>query len=306
VTAATTLSAALVYAGRLAEAESLGEDYAKRCASAGLSRGEGALLCNAAAAAHQRGARDRAAERAARVRAGWSQHRDPSVLASITLLEARLAVEGGDIPAARPLLDEALSLVQAVGQANLEDEARAVLLDLAVHAADRAEAARALSADAHGGPLDPFPAALARWLWLTGDIGAALRATDAPRRGFADRLLRAERGRLLLIAGRREEAGRVADALLRDALEDGMDELAAFARLVAGAASAAGDAAVAAPLALAARSRWAHLYLGALHLDAIRRQARGEAVGAVLRQLRDRARPLGHRLYEALAREDGW
>jgi hypothetical protein len=204
------------------------------------------------------------------------------------------------------LLDEAMSLVQAVGQPNLDDEARAVLLDLAVHSADRAEAARALSADGHGGPLDPFPAALARWLWLTGDIGAALRATEAPRRGFADRLLRAERGRLLLVAGRRDDAGRVAESLLRDAQADGMDELAAFARLVAGAAAAAPDTAVAAPLALAARSRWAHLYLGALHLDAIRRQARGEAVGAVLRQLRDRSRPLGHRLYEALAREDGW
>ena len=83
-------------------------------------------------------------------------------------------------------------------------------------------------------------------------------------------------------------------------------EITTFARLVSGAATGAVDGEYKHLVVDTRSSRWVHLYLGALHLDAIRRQLRGENVVPLLRQFRARSRDVGHRLYEALSREDGW
>ena len=85
-----------------------------------------------------------------------------------------------------------------------------------------------------------------------------------------------------------------------------MDEIALFARLVSATASKAADHETRHLLRQAKQSRWVHLYLGSLHLDAIRRRLRGENVGALLRQLHSKSNDLGHRLYSALSREDEW
>lgn len=309
VNAATTLSAALIYADRLDEAAELCSHTAERCRQAGRARGEGAMLANAAISRLYKGDRAEAAELAARCRAAQPRHRDPLVLAICALTQGRLAVERGDLAASRTLLDEAMTTGQALGQGRLLAEVWALTLESATQSADVAEAQRALATYGTGGVgsnIDPWPAALARWLWLTGDLDGALRATHAPRTGHSARLATAERCRLLLVGGDYEEARRQSAALTEDAQRVGMDEVALFARLVNAAARGAPDP-EAAPLVRQTRqSRWVHLYLGALHLDAIRRQLRGENVGALVRRLRARSRDLGHRLYEALAREDGW
>lgn len=306
---ATTMSAGLIYDGRLREAAGFCGRMADRCGSAGLHRGQGAMLANAALAHFHLGDRRAAADAAARCRLVQPRHRDPLVGAVNLTLQARLAVDLGDLGAARPLLDEAMAAGQALQHQRLQAELWALVLDLAVQAFDAREARRALSAYGEAGvrsDLDHWPAALARWLWVRGDLQGALRATDDARLGHAGLLVRAERARVLLLTGAYADAARAADAVRDHATAADMQEIARFCALVSAAARAVPDAEAAALLQPTRDSRWVHLYLGALHLDAIRRQLRGDHVGPQLRVLRARAQDVGHSLYAALAREEGW
>ena len=85
-----------------------------------------------------------------------------------------------------------------------------------------------------------------------------------------------------------------------------MNNRSSIERVVSAAARAAPDNEAVPLLTQAHHSTWTHLYLGGLHLDAIRRQRRGERVDAVLRRLRSRAQDTGHNFYAALARTEGW
>jgi hypothetical protein len=309
VDAGTTLSASLVFSGRLQEAAGLCARMAEECAEAGLHRGEGALLANLAITRIFLGDRPGASEAAARCRSVQSRHGDPLVHAINLTTLARLAVELGDRAESASRLDEATTAAQALRLGPQRAECLALGLEFAVQTADPAAARRLLRAaaeEAGAGEMDPWPACLARWRWLVGDLAGALEATRIPRHGHGAAAGRAERARLLLISGAYEEARREGEAAAQDAERAGFRELALFDRLVAGAAAAAEDD-VFAPLVRATHdSRWVHLYLGAMHLDAIRRRLRGENVVALLRRLRARSADVGHRLYEALAREDAW
>jgi hypothetical protein len=133
-----------------------------------------------------------------------------------------------------------------------------------------------------------------------------LETVSEARVGHADLCVRAERCRLLLVAGHFDLAYSESQRLIETARAMEASEILTFAALVGGAANAVPPVDFEGLLRQTRSSRWVHLYLGALHLDAIRRQLRGEPVAATLRQLRARSRDLRHRLYEALAREDGW
>lgn len=308
-TATTTLSAALLYAHRIRESVELCEEGAARCREDGLHRGEGALLANRGIGLLYLGQREAAEAALARCREVQPRHRDPVVLANLAVTQARLAVERGDLAAGRVLVAEGLTAAEAAGDPHLVGEAWCIVLESALHTADLAEAQRALSAyggEGIGSPWDHWPAVLARWRWLIGDLDGALAATDEPREGHGELCIRAERCRLLLVAGRYEQSAHESRALADAAESIDHLELARFARLVAGATLGVPDGEYG-PLVMDTRtSRWVHLYLGALHLDAIRRRLRGENVDSLLRQLRARSRDLGHRLYEALARSEGW
>lgn len=308
-TATTTLSAALLYAGRVREATDLCEEGARRSREEGQARGEGALLANRGIGLLYLGQREPAEAALARAREIQARHRDPVVLANLAVAQARLAVERGDLAATPVLVAEGLTAAEAVGDPHLVGEAWCVVLEAAVHRADPAEAQRALSiygAVGVGSSWDHWPAVLARWRWLTGDLRGALAATDEPREGHGELCIRAERCRLLLVAGSYPQAAHEGQALADAAEALQYAELARFARLVAAAARGAPDPEVHADLLDTRGSRWVHLYLGALHLDAIRRRLRGENVDALLRQLRARSGDLGHRLYSALGRAEGW
>lgn len=307
--ATTTLSAALLYAGRVREATDLCEEGARRCRLEGQPRGEGALLANRGVGLLILGQRESAEAALARAREIQPRHRDPVVLATIAVTQARLAVERGDLEAGEVLVAEGLTAAEAVGDSHLVGESWCVVLEGAVHRADPAEAQRALSAYGAvgvGSTMDHWPAVLARWRWLTGDLRGALAATDEPRDGHGELCIRAERCRLWLVAGDYERALSEARPLVEVAEAHQQAELARFARMVVAAASAAPDEEFT-PLVTGSRSsRWTHIYLGALHLDAIRRRLRGENVDGLLRQLRARSADLDHRLYAALARPEGW
>ncbi len=309
VIAATTLSAAYILSGRLTDAADTCRRMADRCAAAGLHRGEGAFWANLAHSQICQGERAAAAESAARCRAVQSAHRDPLVGANCALIQARLAVEAGDMAAARPLLDEAITIGQALASGRLLAEAWALVLEAAVQSADVSEAQRALRTYGRDGVRsshDLWPAALARWLWLTGDLDSALEATRSARLGHARTSAQAERSRLLLVRGDSARAKVLAERVAAAAAEAGMAEVALFAEAVGGAAGAISDERFAPLMRRSRSSQWVHLYLGVLHLDAIRRQRRGENIQPRLRELRGRSEDVRHSLYRALAHEQGW
>jgi len=309
IDAATTYSAALVYAGRPGEALDLCQTMAQRCRQMGRTRGEAAFLINGAIAALRTGQRTRAIDNIAQASGLQHTHGDAAVFANLAVIAARLAVERADLAASPLLLDEAITAAQGLGNSDLLGEAWSVALDKAALTGNVIEARRALMAYGDNGvwsSRDHFPAALARWQWTRGNLDEALLATDEPRTGFGGACVSAERARLLLLTGNADAAIASASALLRTATKLGWSDLEKFADLVLGAARRVNDSAYQ-PLIVASRqSRWVHLYLGALHLDAIRRRGRGENVMPQLRRLRSRASDLGHRMYEALANPKGW
>jgi hypothetical protein len=309
IDAATTYSAALVYAGRPKEAEVLCGEMAKRCTQNGYTRGAAAFLINRAIALHRIGNRGDATDALAEARALQHTHGDITVFTNQAVCSARLAVEQADGSAARLLLDEAITASQGLDDSDLLAEAWTVALDFATHTGDTNEAKRALMTYGSGSTWsarDHWPAALARWQWSRGDLDNALLATEEARQGFGGACVQAERARLLLLSGRLDEAAATAGSLVKIAIEQEWSDLHQFGLLVQGAASKTSDGDYQ-PLVTATRkSRWVHLYLGALHLDAVRRRRRGENVMPLLRTLKARSVDVGHRMYLALSNPKGW
>jgi tRNA A-37 threonylcarbamoyl transferase component Bud32 len=307
INAATTLSAALIYTGRLRSAATLCEQTTTRCSSHGLRRGEGANLANLSIVQLYLGQRSEAAQSAARCRSLQPHHRDPVVLANCALLQARLSIEGGDPEGGRWALDEAISAAQAVGDESLLAESWSVALEAAVHAASPDDARRAF--EAYQGltcRYDHWPAVLGRWRWLAGDLSGALAAVSQERDGYGGLCVRAERSRLLLVSGRYQEARSTSADLIRHAGKMDAEELVLAGQLIAGAAAGVADSTYLPLLRQTHHSRWVHLYLGAIHLDAIRRRLRGENVQSLLNKLRTRSSAVDHRLYTALSRGSRW
>ena len=309
IDAATTYSAALVYAGRPEEAINLCDVMATRCHQAALTRGTAAFLINGAIASHQMGRRQQATDKLAAAALLQHTHGDISVFANQAVVSARLASESGDLASAQLLVDEAITAAQGLGDSDLLGEAWSVSLDLAAQTGDVMAARRALLAygeKAAWSPRDHFPAALARWHWARGKLDDALLSTDEPRQGYGGACVAAERARLLLLKGQADTAIAAAKNLQKTAARYGWEELGLFSELVSGAARRIPDGRFLPLIEATRESRWTHLYLGALHLDAIRRRSRGENVLPQLRRLRARAVDLNHRLYEELANPQRW
>jgi tetratricopeptide (TPR) repeat protein len=307
INAATTLSAALIYTGRLKSAADLCQQTTNRCSSHGLRRGEGANLANLSIVQLYLGRRSEAAQSAARCRRLQPEHRDPVVLAHCALLQARLTIEGGDPVGGRRALDEAISAAQALGDESLLAESWAVALEAAVHAASPDEAKRAFDAyEGLSNSNDHWPAVVGRWRWLAGDLPGALKAVSVDRAGYGGLCVRAERCRLLLVSGRYQDARSASASLIRQAGRMDAEEMVLAGKLIAGAAAGVSDSNYRHLLQETSHSRWVHLYLGAIHLDAIRRRLRGENVRALLNKLHTRSSAVDHSLYTALSRGSRW
>jgi|GEM_PF-1982335 len=309
VDAAITYSATLVYSGALKKAATLSKNMAHRCQRAGRARGEASFRINQAIALLRLGDRTLASECVAEARALHHHHLDPDLIGNWATVAARLATERGDLAAGARLLDEAITAGQATKNTGVLAEAWAISLDAAAQSGSAKEAQLALATYGSEGlwsPRDHWPAALGRWHWATGDLDGALAATQTERIGFGGACVEAERARLLLVSGQISESIRTAREALKRPDSPQREDLHMFLRLVLGAAESHHDGDYV-PLVSQTRQRqWVHLYLGALHLDAIRRRRRGENVSAVLRQLEDRSADVGHALYRALARSSGW
>ena len=310
IDATTTLTRALLDYGDRGRAVSTGQPLLTRCIDTGRTRGVARLSVLLAEAAAWAGDRDTAATHLARCGVARRRHPHPRVHAQATALEARVAVDQGDPTAARILISEGRAIAASHGFRRQRRDLATLCLDLAVQLADPdlARHARIERANAEcTAPGDQWSAALARWRWLTGDLAGALEATTrVENHGLPRIVCLAERGRLLLIAGRYPEARSTARSAAETAEQAGLGELARFARLVEGAAAAWSDRRYLPLLRSTRRASWTHLYLGGLHLDAIRRQLRGDDARPSLRDLQARSVAMGHRLYAALSRADGW
>ena len=309
VDAATTYSAALVYEGRPSEAARLCGEMAHRCKQSSYHRGAAAFLVNRAIALHRVGDRSAAQEALAQANALQHLHGDVMVFSNQAVCSARLAVERADQSAAPFLLDEAITASQGIDDPDLLAEAWTTSLDFACQSGNPLEARRALAtygSENVWSARDHWPAALARWQWSRGNIGDALLATEEARTGYGAAAIQAERARLLLMAGQTHAAVAAARSLMTGRGNGEWRELHQFGQLVLGAARKVPDAAFE-PLVSATRSsRWVHLYLGALHLDAVRRKGRGENVMPLLRRLKARSQDVGHNMYLLLANPSRW
>lgn len=309
IDAATTYSAALVYEGRPTQSAALCEEMARRCQQTGHVRGAAAFLINRAIALHRTGNRNGASEAIAEAQGLQHLHGDVMVFSNQAVCAARLAVDRADHSAASFLIDEAITAGQGVDDPDLLAEAWSTALDFACQTGNRQEARRALTTYGSASvwsARDHWPAALARWQWSRGKIGDALVATEDVRIGYGAASILAERARLLLVAGQTHAAVAAARKLIETAESAEWSELHQFGQLVLGAARKVPDAAFQ-PLVMATRnSRWVHLYLGALHLDAVRRQSRGENVMPLLRRLKSRSQDVGHNMYLVLANPSRW
>ena len=310
IDATCTLARIHLDRGARHEAQAAAEPLMRRCADTGRTRGEVRLAVLLAEISLLAGHHALARDHLARCRAARRRHPDPAVLARTSLIEAHLAVERGDPTAATVLISEGRGISASHGRRRERRDLATLTLELAVHTAntDLARHARIERATAASdAPGDHWATTLARWRWLTGDLAGALEATTRHQAGGLPRITAmAERSRLLLVAGRYPEARTTARSAAEHADAAGMETVARFARLVEGAAGAWSDRRYLPVLAATRRARWTHLYLGGLHLDAIRRQLRGTDARPTLADLRSRAKAIGHQLYAALSRADGW
>ncbi len=310
IDATCTLARIHLDRGARHEALALAEPLLQRCAATGRTRGEARLAVLLSEVALLAGHHALARDHLARVRTARRRHPDPSVLARAAVIEAQLAVEQGDPTAATVLIAEGRGISAGHGRRRARRDLATLTLELAVHTAntDLARHARIERATAASkAPGDHWATTLARWRWLTGDLAGALEATTRHQpRGLPLITALAERSRLLLVAGRYPDARTTAREAARLAEVAGLETVVVFARLVEGAAGAWSDKRYLPVLSATRRARWVHLYLGGLHLDAIRRQLRGDDARATLTDLHSRARAIDHQLYTALSRTDAW
>jgi len=213
-----------------------------------------------------------------------------------------MAIDRGEITTGRNYLDEGTSAAQGLSDGELLGTAWALALDLAVHTANPNDARQALEGygqECVHADRDHWPAALGRWLWLAGDINAALQAVQSSRDGYESYFIRAEQCRLLLVSGRHDEAIISAKSLIRES--ESMNDIQLFARMVLATSNKVSDREFEKISAQTHRSRWIHLYLGGMHMNAIRKRLRGEDASDVLKQLHAQSQAIGHQLYTALS-----
>ncbi len=216
---------------------------------------------------------------------------------------AVLATARGDAASGALLAGEALATARRLGRPGLRRHALAALLEVAVVRRDSDAAALHL-AEAGEAPEDPTAAsplgvATLRWLRTGGESTLALRAARAaPTRGasWADALYAVERARTEVELGEPARAALEVERATGLARAGGFRELVLYAAIVGAACGAVDADAWARTLAAATRSPWVELALVAVLVDARRRAARGDAVGAEARRAEVNARAEEHAL----------
>jgi serine/threonine protein kinase len=225
------------------------------------------------------------------------------------LIQAQLATEAGEYDRGFDKLDEAIALGQSLQDLSLLRQAWTLMLDTSISSGRSKEGKRAIRAYRNlpeQVDRDHWPAALARWYWMTGDISNALVVLDSERQGYAQGRVWAEKGRLLLINGQLREAADTAAVLYKSAKEHSHQELILYSELIRNTAEISSDAKMNPLLDLCRKTEWTDLYLGGLHLDLIRRKLRKQSIEQALDRFQERAYSLKHFLFCELSKKELW
>ena len=225
------------------------------------------------------------------------------------LVQAQLATESGEYERGFEKLDEAIALGQSQQDLSLLRQAWTIMLDAAVASGRSKEGKRAIRAYRNLAPQqdrDHWPAALARWYWMTGDIPNALKTLSEERLGYAQGRILAEKGRILLINGQLREAADIAQELQKKAKQHGHQELVLYADLIRYTAEITTDNKMNPLLEACQKTEWTDLYLGGLHLDLIRRKLRKQPIETALSKLQERAHSLKHFLFVEISKKELW
>ena len=224
----------------------------------------------------------------------FAQHGDQHLHAETSLVMGRLALERGELAAARIYMEQARHGATKLCRRPLQAETLALALELASLTGNPEEEQNVLHAMAiHPSRVDGVAVALARRARLHRDEEAfdnALR--EAPAKGYAGAAVRLELARLHLDANRPEKARRPLQEGLLLARDHGLEELMLYGRMLSGLLPPfESEPLVARCLA----ESWLEIYLGVLELDGLRRLRNGDRRGAEERfaSLQLRAEELG-------------
>ena len=225
------------------------------------------------------------------------------------LIQAQLATEAGEYDRGFDKLDEAIALGQTLQDFSLLRQSWTLMLDTAIASGRAKEGKRAIRAYRNlpeQTDRDHWPAAIARWYWMTGDIDAALETLSTTRQSYAQARIMAEHGRLLIVHGQFREAADIAYKLQKEAKSHGHQELILYSDIIRHTAEMSSDTKMNVLLESCRNTEWTALYLGGLHLDLIRRKIRKQPIEQALTQFQERAHSLKHFLFCELSKKEFW
>ena len=297
-----TLSAALIYDLQLSKAIRLIKSLEPQVALSGSFHHKVALLINKATAEYQLGKRHSCLQTLLLTREILEEEEHPIGRAYCCLWEARLAIETGDISAGMVKLREAIILAQNLDDESLLAETWTLLLNAATHSANPSLAKEAIENYSrltieyrH----DHWPAALAKWQWLSGELPVALETTAEKRLSFGGFLTKVERLRLLIVLGHYQKAQELYLSLKNNLYLRELQDISLFLKMCG--------------LVLEKKSEvlypfhpWIELDLGQWHLLAISDRLQGKDISHRLQTLHNKAKSSGHQLYIALGDPRFW
>lgn len=297
-----TLSATLIYDLQLSKALDLIQSLQPYVEQSGSLHHRVALLINKATAEFQLGRRHCCLQTLLLTRELLQKEEHLIGQAYCCLWEARLAIETGDISAGMVKLREAIILGQNLDDEYLLADAWAVLLNAATHLASPSLAKEAIEnyeririEFRH----DHWPAALARWQWLSGELQTALQTTTQKRLGFGNFLMQVERLRLLIVLGHYQKAQQLHQRLDNNPITSELQEISLFLKMCNLVLQKESSP-------LFTSHSWIELDLGQWHLLAISERLQGKNISHRLQNLHKKAKSAGHQLYIALGDSRFW
>ena len=297
-----TLSAALIYDLQLSKALELIESLQPYVAQIDSFHHRIALLINKATAEFQLGKRHLCLHTLLLTRELLEEEEHLTGQAYCSFWEARLAIETGDVSAGLVKLRESIVLAQNVNDEHLLAEAWTLLLNAATHQANPVLANEAIEnyefltlEHRH----DHWPAAFARWQWLSGRLTEALETLDGFRLGFGHFLNQNEKLRILIVLGQYQEARSLHEKLIRNPLLSELKEMDLFLKMCNLVLKKESGS-------LFPSHSWIELDLGQWHLLAISDRLQGKDITLRLQTLHKKAKSSGHQLYIALGDPRFW
>jgi len=225
------------------------------------------------------------------------------------LIQAQLAIERGECDQGFDKLDEAIALGQTLQDECLLKQAWTLMLEASIISGRSKEGKRAIRAYKNLSPgqgRDHWPAALAKWYWMTGDLDKALEVIEIPRQGYAQSRVLAEKGRILLVSGLLREAAAEATILHKHAKSNGHTEFMLFADLIRHVAELSSDGRMNTLMEECEQREWTDLYIGCLYLDLIRRKIKKQSITEERKFFQERAHSHKHFLFGELSKQELW